>query len=253
MKRGRTADITDQCFDISTVGHLLYKLDEDYAEFQEKPTSSRCALNSAMTGCHVKDWLWAQVYKADQAKQQEHFGKIFKRSDDFEADLLKRCPDLEIVQVICSGAKHYGNNSANRIPHFSIGGMIISLTKTGPGVHRMFPADFGLWVKGRDGKTKLFLEVIGEVTSYWRTFVEPEQYYQPFLLWGPRHHRSRCSAFGNEPRLAPNANSERWLESGPSRFFVRAPIKAPKATQERWKASFKVLTDPASFNLYPGN
>src|SRR5947209_8536599 len=109
MKRGRTTDISDQCFDISSVGHLLYKLEEDYAEFRKTPASSRCALNCAMTGWHIKDWLWAQIYNSDQTKQQEHFGKTFAFSDDFDEESLKRCPDLETVQVICTGAKHHGS------------------------------------------------------------------------------------------------------------------------------------------------
>jgi hypothetical protein len=63
----------EQCFDILTVNHLLHKLEEDYADLKANRTSSRHALNCAMTAWHVKDWLWAQLFKGDRQTVQSMY------------------------------------------------------------------------------------------------------------------------------------------------------------------------------------
>ncbi len=85
-------------FDIKTSDDFYNKLKEDYNEFCTKETSSRIALNCAMTAWHLHEWIYND-YKNTKLRQ-------FREVKRFGRELKKKCPSLQIMQDLSNGTKH---------------------------------------------------------------------------------------------------------------------------------------------------
>lgn len=86
-------------FDIKTTEDFLKKLLADYKEFCIDKTSSRLALNCAMTSWHLTDWTYNE-FNLEVSKQ-------FKTLGSFQKDIKDKCPSLQIMQDLANGTKHY--------------------------------------------------------------------------------------------------------------------------------------------------
>ena len=84
-------------FDIKTSQDFFKKLLDDYEEFCKNKTSPRIALNCAMTAWHLIDWLFRE--KNPTAAKQE--------IGNFRKPLIEKCPSLQIMRDLTTGAKHY--------------------------------------------------------------------------------------------------------------------------------------------------
>ncbi|OJX28854.1 MAG: hypothetical protein BGO86_00180 [Chryseobacterium sp. 36-9] len=84
-------------FDIKTSDDFYNKLKEDYNEFCTKETSSRIALNCAMTAWHLSEW----IYNEYRSTKLISFNKF-----EFHENIKLKCPSLQIMQDLSNGTKH---------------------------------------------------------------------------------------------------------------------------------------------------
>src|SRR5438128_8277243 len=91
--------MNDLSFDIKTSKDFFKKLLDDYADFCIDKTSSRVALNCAMTAWHLTEWTYNEFYKilSDQ----------FTTLSVFQQDLKRQCISLQIMHDLANGTKHY--------------------------------------------------------------------------------------------------------------------------------------------------
>ncbi len=89
-------------FDIKNSGDLLKKLQDDHNDFLQDPTSSRIALNCAMTAWHLVDWVF------NEYKLSGLVSKNAKRDAlrQFQEELKAQCSELQIMNDIADGTKH---------------------------------------------------------------------------------------------------------------------------------------------------
>lgn len=91
--------MSDLSFDIKTSKDFLKKLQEDYAEFCLDKTSSRVALNCALTAWHLTEW----IYNEYNSLLISHFHTL----SAFQLNIKVSCPSLKIMHDISNGTKHY--------------------------------------------------------------------------------------------------------------------------------------------------
>jgi hypothetical protein len=86
-------------FDIKTSRDFFLKLKEDYKDFCNNTTSSRIALNCALTAWHLTEW----VYNEYNSILQTTYPKLF----DFQSWIKSQCTSLQVMHDIANGTKHY--------------------------------------------------------------------------------------------------------------------------------------------------
>jgi hypothetical protein len=69
---------------------------EDYNDFKKDTSSSRIALNCAMTAWHLTDWIYHEF----------GFESSFKNIYDFQEVVKRDCESLVVMHDITSGSKH---------------------------------------------------------------------------------------------------------------------------------------------------
>jgi hypothetical protein len=89
-------------FDIKSSNDFLQKLVEDHEEFKLNSTSSRIALNCAMTAWHLSEWIYNEYH--------ERLGTEFSSLKDFQAKMKEQCPSLQIMHDLANGTKHFKLN-----------------------------------------------------------------------------------------------------------------------------------------------
>lgn len=91
--------MNDLSFSIKKPEDFFKKLQEDYIEFCKDKTSSRVALNCAMTAWHLTEWIYNEYNS-----QLIH---SFQKLSDFQSFIKVQCPSLQIMHDIANGTKHY--------------------------------------------------------------------------------------------------------------------------------------------------
>jgi hypothetical protein len=86
-------------FDIKTSKNFYEKLLIDHDEFSKDKTSSRNALNCAMTAWHLTEWVYNEF--------NQILNSQFSSLSLFQQDLKHKCPALQIMHDLANGTKHY--------------------------------------------------------------------------------------------------------------------------------------------------
>lgn len=86
-------------FEIKTSIDFFNKLQEDYIEFSNDKTSSRVALNCAMTSWHLTEWIYNEF--------NTQLKLSFPTLPTFQSFIKVQCPSLQIMHDIANGTKHY--------------------------------------------------------------------------------------------------------------------------------------------------
>lgn len=89
-------------FDIKSSKDFFQKLVEDHEEFKLSSTSSRIALNCAMTAWHLTEWVYYEYH--------ENLSTKFPLLKDFQNMMKKQCPSLQIMHDLANGTKHFKLN-----------------------------------------------------------------------------------------------------------------------------------------------
>jgi len=72
-----------------------------HAEFLQDALSSRKAIACAIFAWHLRDWIWAGH------KNQLRSAHQLKELRQFDRHLFAKCPELELIQEIATGSKHF--------------------------------------------------------------------------------------------------------------------------------------------------
>lgn len=91
--------MSDLSFNIKTSKDFFKKLEEDYLEFYSDKTSSRVALNCAMTSWHLTEWIYNEYNSL--------LVSDFATLATFQNNIKRQCPSLQIMHDIANGTKHY--------------------------------------------------------------------------------------------------------------------------------------------------
>lgn len=143
-------------FNIENSADLFLKLKQEYSELIKDPTSSRYALNCAMTAWHLTDWIYHEY----------NYKSKFPKLGDFQKSLKINCDSLQIMHDITNGSKHY--KLTKHVPK-------ISNTAMHEGTFdNTFDFSFDtsrLEIIMDDGRTLLFINEIENVVNFWRDFL----------------------------------------------------------------------------------
>jgi len=145
-------------FDIKNSRDFFLKLEEDYEEFCRSRTSSRIALNCALTAWHLTDWIYNE-YKLLLLDTHPKFV-------DFQNWVKSQCESLQIMHDIANGTKHY--LLTKHVP-------IVDKTAFHQGEFSdEFSREFNtssLNIELKDGNKIYFEDEIEKAISYWREYL----------------------------------------------------------------------------------
>ena len=152
-------------FRIHTEKDLFRKLEQEFKDFEADQTSSRHAINFAMTAWHLREWAWGLRLKNDDREQQRLFGRIFKDCKDFDKHLLALCDELGIMQEVTNGSKHLDSKIKEAVADTFVASTI------NLDVSRGYPTETPLHaqVTLTDGRTVPFIQVARTVLEFWRS------------------------------------------------------------------------------------
>jgi hypothetical protein len=143
-------------FNITNSKDFLAKLLEDFEDFKKDDTSSRLAINCAMTAWHLSDWIYFE-YKFDKVS------KLF----DFQESIKSTCPSLQVMHDITNGSKHF--KLTKHQPK-------VAETKLhGGSFDKSFDRSFDistLDVEMKDGSKKYFEDELQKVINFWTNYFE---------------------------------------------------------------------------------
>lgn len=91
-------------FDIRTAKDFHAKLIQEFDAHIEDRSSSRHAINCALTAFHMVEWVWADFLKHDDGLKRLLRIKTIK---DFRAYIDQENPCFITVQGIATGSKHF--------------------------------------------------------------------------------------------------------------------------------------------------
>lgn len=150
--------MSELSFDIRNSSDFFKKLLEDYNEFKKDDTSSRVALNCAMTGWHLIDWVYFEFMTTKYSSLIE-----------FQKELKCQCPGLQILQDITHSTKHH------------------TLTRHNPSIKttNLHKGDFGkdfsrdfdissLEIIKKDGTKLYFDKEMEKVIDFWNVYFEEQ-------------------------------------------------------------------------------
>lgn len=86
-------------FDIRTSRDFFLKLQEDHKDFCNNTTSSRIALNCALTAWHLSEWIYNEY--------RSFLHGPYPKLSDFQTWIKDECGALQIMHDIANGTKHY--------------------------------------------------------------------------------------------------------------------------------------------------
>ena len=87
-------------YEINTTLQLYKKLLDEREDFLKNPTSSRFAMNCALTGWHLREWIFNE-YRSNRIIRD------FKNINEFRKYLFKKCDDLKLFRDLADGSKHF--------------------------------------------------------------------------------------------------------------------------------------------------
>lgn len=144
-------------FDIKNSSDFFKKLLEDYNEFKKDDTSSRVAINCAMTAWHLIDWVYFEFMEIR-----------YPKFSDFQNELKALCPELQIMQDITNSSKHHTLRKSTSI----------ETTDLHEGAFNDdFSSDFdisSLEIIKRDGTKLYFDEEIEKVIHFWENYLKEQ-------------------------------------------------------------------------------
>ena len=84
-------------FEITTPKDMLNKLFMEVGDYEKQLTSSRHAINAAMTAWHLVEWIYFDF----------DFKTKFPKISDYKREIKLLCPKLQIMLDIANGSKHF--------------------------------------------------------------------------------------------------------------------------------------------------
>ncbi len=151
--------MNDLSFDIKTTEDFFKKLIDDSNDFLKDKTSSRIALNCAMTAWHLTEWSFNEF--------RSQLPSRFTSLNMWQKELKGQCPSLQIMHDLANGTKHY--LLTRHIP-------VIKETKLHKGVFSSaFSRGFDistLDIELNDGTKIYFEDELESVITFWKNHLK---------------------------------------------------------------------------------
>lgn len=148
-------------FDIKQSKDFFLKLLEDYTEFTIDKTSSRVALNLAMTGWHLTEWIYNEFNSILRPR--------FSSLGTFQNDIKRQCQSLQIMHDLANGTKHYLLTRHTPV----IEETNLHRGAFSSGFSRAFDIST-LQISLKDGTVLYFEDEITKVIDFWRAYFNRE-------------------------------------------------------------------------------
>jgi len=146
-------------FEIKTTKDFFGKLKEEYGEYCNNRSSSRVALNCAMTAWHLTDWVYHEF--------GEQLPSTYPKLSDFQSYVKTMCPSLQIMHYLSNGTKHY--LLERHVPK------IKNTTFHSGDFSDDFSNDFdvdSLNIELKDGRTYSFEDEMRSVVDFWQEYLK---------------------------------------------------------------------------------
>ena len=101
-------------FRITSPADFLAKLKLERESLESDLTSSRHAINAAMTAWHLLEWVWGGAIQDDNATRLR-LGAASKDFPTFRQFVLDKCPAMETMRCIGEGSKHFGGTAGTGV------------------------------------------------------------------------------------------------------------------------------------------
>ena len=123
------ANSAKKSFDIFSAHDYLDELVRPtYADFIKDALSSRKAITCVVFAWHLNDWIWAQ----HKTELQKNPGLKEKR--DYIQFLFEMCPELEVLQDLANGSKHFKSDRSTvkdtKLSHGHASGFLLALPQS---------------------------------------------------------------------------------------------------------------------------
>ena len=148
-------------YDIKTSKDFFVKFLDEREDFLSNPTSSRFAMNCALNGWHLHEWIYNE-YKTLPTIN------AFNTIKDFRIDLIKRCGHLRYFRDLADGSKHF---VLGRITNTIVDTEIKEVGEPW-GLYNVFPSPT-LIVKSTDFQMT-FDDILYSVSFFWYTYLSKE-------------------------------------------------------------------------------
>jgi len=123
------ANSAKKSFDIfSAHDYLEQLLRPAYTDFIKDALSSRKAITCVVFAWHLNDWIWAQ----HKTEIQKNLG--LKGKKDYIQFLFEKCPELEVLQDLANGSKHFKSDRSTvkdtELSHGHASGLLLAFTQS---------------------------------------------------------------------------------------------------------------------------
>lgn len=151
-------------FDLESSANFFAKLKTERALLGDNPTSSRHAVNTAMTAWHLWEWVWGGAVKKNWAVRRRLGVGALNRAA-FRGWVLEQCPEMETMQCISEGTKHFGGTKGSRLD-----GTRMHRGGFSSGFSRGFDTSGGRIRLAEDGAEPYFDVELDRVIEFWERF-----------------------------------------------------------------------------------
>lgn len=154
MPAGKSFDI---CTARDYLDQLVHHSCEDLAH---DPASSKAGITAAIFCWHLHDWVWAehkQLLRANLGLEND--------IDDFCRFLIEHCAELEVIQGVANGSKHFKTDPDQKEPTSTARGWV------GPGWVAPGWVGMDLNIDFR-GKNVQFMDILSACVKYWDEFFQ---------------------------------------------------------------------------------
>jgi hypothetical protein len=150
-------------YEIQTTADFFRKLLDEREDFLKNPTSSRHAINCALTGWHIYEWVYTE-YRSNPFIQQ------FKKAKKFEDWLLDKHMEFKLIRDLADGSKHFHLGR----PDKSILGTHIKRKRELYGSRPLAEDTLIIQMKFMNGAWMSFDDLFYWVTIFWYEFLKRE-------------------------------------------------------------------------------
>lgn len=149
---------------LHTPRDMLEKMKQEFNDFQLDNTSSRHAINFALTAHHLKEWVWHSYLKSNKPLR-DVISKTMQEKKDFFLFLNTKCVEFKILRSLANNIKHVqsradGVKEADKSKPWQ--------EVTVPWEKWIVPWEYkGLIITTKDNKSLSALDVFTKVHDYW--------------------------------------------------------------------------------------
>ncbi len=142
------------------------KLEADFADLTENPSSARHALNCIITAYHLHEWVWGDWLENDEETRKAL--SVAKSRESFLAYIQHACPWFYDIRALANGTKHFHRRDSMKTEH--VQGFGVGPYGVGPYGQSYLLIDHG--EAATEHRFQTATALIEEVIRFWREFFD---------------------------------------------------------------------------------